>query len=161
MALLERGSLRPDRFVRVADDAAVAGPAIVTLARLQAGAAPPEGEIGVALPNDADPAALAPFLDRLALIVLHWPKHRDGRAFTQARALRERGFRGAIRATGHLLPDQHAFLLRCGVTEIELPDGADPAPWQAALGRIPLGYQPAAMGDAAPLGLLRRHLRLA
>jgi uncharacterized protein (DUF934 family) len=40
----------------------------------------------------------APSLDRLALVVLHWPKHRDGRAFSQARALRAQGFRGPIRA---------------------------------------------------------------
>jgi uncharacterized protein (DUF934 family) len=161
MALLEEGALRPDRFSRVAEDAALTGAAIIPLARLLSEPAPPEAEIGVDLPNDADPAMLAPFLDRLALVVLHWPKHRDGRAFTQARALRERGFGGDIRATGHLLPDQYAFLLRCGVTSIEVPDDADPAPWQASLARIPVAYQPAAAGDAEPLGLLRRHLRLA
>ncbi len=161
MALLEDGALRPDRFCRVGDDAALTGAAIIPLARLLSEPALPEAEIGVDLPNDADPAVLAPFLDRLALVVLHWPKHRDGRAFTQARALRERGFRGAIRATGHLLPDQHAFLLRCGVTSIELPEGADIGPWQAARATIPVAYQPAATGDAEPLGLLRRHLRLA
>lgn len=161
MALLERGTLRPDRFARLGDDANVAGPAIVTLSHLRSAPALPEGEIGVDLPNDADPASRAPSLDRLALVVLHFPKHRDGRAFTQARALRGRGFGGAIRATGHLLPDQHAFLLRCGVTSIELPEGADLGPWQAARARIPVGHQPAAAGDAEPLGLLRRHLRLA
>ncbi len=161
MALLEEGALRPDRFSRVSDDASLTGAAIISLARLLSEPSLPYAEIGVALPNDADPALLAPFFDRLALVVLHFPKHRDGRAFTQARALRERGFRGTIRATGHLLPDQHAFLLRCGVTSIEVPDDADPAPWQAALTRIPVAYQPAVTGDAAPLGLLRRHLRLA
>jgi len=161
MALLEHGRLLPDRYARIADDAPVTGAAIIGLARLKAEPALLGGEIGVELPNDADPADLAPFLDRLALVVLHWPKHRDGRAFTQARALREVGFGGAIRATGHLLPDQYAFLLRCGVTSVELPETADPSAWQAALRTIPLAYQPAVIGDAEPLGLLRRHLRLA
>ncbi|WP_270938658.1 DUF934 domain-containing protein [Falsiroseomonas oryzae] len=167
MPLLEAGALRPDPFVAVADDASLPAPApvLVSLARLLREAAPLRARnaaLGVVLPNDVDPAVLAPLLDRLALVALCFPKHRDGRAFTQARSLRERhGFAGGIRATGHVLPDQYAFLLRCGVTAIELPEGADAAAWDRARQAIPLAYQPAVAGDAAPLGLLRRHVALA
>ncbi len=164
MPLLEHGRPVPDPWIAVADEAPLpeGAPALVTLVRLLAGEAALSGrnaKLGVALPNDADPAVLAPLLDRLSLVALRFPKHRDGRAFTQARALREHhGFTGEIRATGHVLPDQYAFLLRCGVTTVELPDGADTAAWDRALHAIPLAYQPAVAGDAGPLGLLRRHL---
>ena len=67
------------------------------------------------------------------------------------------GFTGEIRAVGHILPDQYRFLLRCGVSTVALPEGADPAPWQAALGRFGVAYQPAA-ADEAPLDHLRRRL---
>ena len=43
----------------------------------------------------------------LALIALVFPKFRDGRAYSQARLLREHyGFRGELRATGDVLRDQ-------------------------------------------------------
>ncbi len=162
MALLEAAGLHPDRFATLADDAPLTGPAIVSLARLGADPAlPGPHPLGAALPNDADPAVLRPWLDRLAVVVLHWPKHRDGRGFSQARALRERlGYGGAIRATGHLLPDQCALLRRCGVTSVALPEGADPEEWLAALRRLPLAYQAAAVGDAVPRGLLRRQVAI-
>jgi uncharacterized protein (DUF934 family) len=164
MPLLEYGRPVPDPWIAVADEAPLPEgvPALVTLARLLAEEAALSGrdaKLGVALPNDADPALIAPLLDRLSLVALRVPKHRDGRAFTQARSLREHhAFEGEIRATGHVLPDQYAFLLRCGVTTVELPEGADPEAWHRALHLIPLAYQPAVAGDAAPLGLLRRHL---
>jgi hypothetical protein len=36
-------------------------------------------------------------------------------------------FSGEIRATGNILPDQYAFLLRCGIATVETLDGTDPA----------------------------------
>ncbi|WP_237215818.1 DUF934 domain-containing protein [Falsiroseomonas oryziterrae] len=164
MPLLEQGRLVADAFVAIADDARLpdGAPALVSLARLQAEATAllaRNAQLGVLLPNDTDPSALAPFLHRLSLVALRFPKHRDGRAFTQARALREHhGFAGEIRATGHVLPDQHAFLLRCGFSTVEVAESADLAAWQRGLHAIPIAYQPAVAGDATPLGLLRRHV---
>ncbi|MBE7211012.1 MAG: DUF934 domain-containing protein [Gluconacetobacter diazotrophicus] len=98
---------------------------------------------GVTLPVDADADVLAPVLDRVALVRLTPPGFRDGRIFTQARALRERfGFTGEIVVDGPVLPDQAAFLARCGVSTVVLPPGADPAPWHRALDRFPVAYQP-------------------
>lgn len=161
MPLLDAGRLVPDAYLRIADDAALPdAPAIVSLARL------PQVEahrtpLGVALPPEVPAATLAPFLPRLALVVLTLPKFRDGRAFSQARALRERyGFTGEIRAGGHVIPDQYLALLRCGVSTVELPDGADPAPWEAARHILGIAYQPSLIPDA-PLSLLRRKLELA
>jgi uncharacterized protein (DUF934 family) len=158
MALLENGTLRADPFLRVPDEDALPDgtPALLSLARLLREALRGRAPTGVELPPDADPAALAPLLGGLALVVLRLPKHRDGRAFSQARALREKlGFRGEIRATGHVLPDQYPLLLRCGVTTVEVPEDADTAVWEAARRVIPIAYQ-AAAGAEAPLSLLRR-----
>jgi len=166
MPLLEDGRLVADRWVAVADDADLpaAWPVLVGLDRLSRDAALLEARtapLGVALPNDVDPERIANWLPRLSLIALKLPKSRDGRAFTQARKLRERlGFTGEIRASGHVLPDLYLFLLRCGVTTVEVPEGTDPAVWDAARRVIPTAYQPGVAGDA-PLGLLRRRLTLA
>jgi len=161
MPLLEDGRITADAWVRVEDDAVLPdSPAIVSLARLpQVG--PRSAPLGVALPPDAPAASLAPWLDRLALVVLTLPKFRDGRAFTQARALREQlGFKGEIRAAGHVIPDQYLALLRCGVTTVEVPEGTDPTPWEAARHLVGIAYQPSLIPEA-PLSLLRRKLALA
>jgi uncharacterized protein (DUF934 family) len=164
MALLEAGRIVADTWTAVEDDAPLPkGPAIVSLARLRAEApallahfAP----LGVDLPNDADPAELEGALHRVDLVVLHFPKPRDGRAFTQARQLRERfRFAGGIRAVGHVLPDLYLFMLRCGINGVEVPDDADVDVWTRAGAVIPTAYQAAATGDA-PLGLLRRRIAL-
>ena len=61
--------------------------------------------------------------ERLAgvkLMVLNFPKFTDGRAYSQARLLRERlGYAGELRATGVVLCDQLPFLLRCGFDSFE------------------------------------------
>ena len=75
---------------------------------------------------------IVPFLDRLDLVVVEFPKFRDGRGFTVARALRERhGFKGDIRAIGHVLPDQFAALVQCGFSTIVTPAEHPPEQWQS------------------------------
>ncbi|MGX9964804.1 DUF934 domain-containing protein [Roseomonas sp. F4] len=159
MVLLENGQLRHDDFVALEEGEGSNGrAALVPLARLLREQFPGETKLGVTLEPGDDPAQLRPHLTRLALVALRFPKHRDGRAFTQARALREKyGFGGEIRATGHVLPDQYAFLLRCGFSSVELPDEADAAVWHAARAVIPIAYQ-AAVTDEVPLSLLRRRI---
>ena len=99
----------------------------------------------VLMPEDGLPAAF----DGLALIAVRFPKFRDGRGFSQIRALRERGCLGEIRAVGNVLPDQFLSLVRCGVSTVALPEGADPAVWRAVLG-LHVG------DEAQALPLLRR-----
>ena len=160
--LLERGRPVADRFVRVADDADLPSdaPALISFARLQRDAAVLAGrnaELGVRVPSNTAPEEIAPFLDRVSLVAIEFPKFRDGRGFSIARTLRERyGFAGKIRAVGHILPDQHFFLVRCGFSEVAVPDDADLAPWRAALGRFHVAYQAAADGAPTVSGLRRR-----
>jgi uncharacterized protein (DUF934 family) len=67
------------------------------------------------LPNTEDVLKLGDRLDGVKLILLDFPKFTDGRAYTQARLLRERlGYRGELRASGAVFIDQLPFLLRCG-----------------------------------------------
>lgn len=81
--------------------------------------------IGVRLQNTDDPTQLEPFLDRLHLIELQFPKYTDGRAFSQAQLLRRRhGYKGEIRATGQVLRDQLRLMIRTGFDAIVL-DGDD------------------------------------
>ncbi|MCQ9154213.1 DUF934 domain-containing protein [Acidomonas methanolica] len=115
------------------------------------------GARGVVLSPEIDFPQIAPFLDRLDLVVVTFPLFRDGRGFTQARAVREYGkFGGEIRASGHVLPDQANYLRRCGVDAVMLPDEADEAPWRRELARFHTAYQPSVLDG--PLGALRRKI---
>jgi uncharacterized protein (DUF934 family) len=80
-----------------------------------------------------DPVALGPLLDQLRLIVVEFPKSRDGRGYTLARRLRERDrYQGDIRAAGPLLPDQFSELLQCGYTSLLAPPSVPPQRWREA-----------------------------
>lgn len=78
--------------------------------------------LGLALPNDADPQTLPPYFAQLAIIHIPFPSFSDGRGFSLARRLRLLGYRGRLRATGHLIADQYGHARRCGFDEIEIED---------------------------------------
>ncbi|HEY0838415.1 MAG TPA: DUF934 domain-containing protein [Azospirillum sp.] len=166
MALLKEGHAAPqtenDIWTHVADDAPVPanGAVTVSLARWAkerdalAGRAAP---LGVRLGSADHADSLAADLARFTLVVIDFPKFRDGRGFTTARTLREHhGFTGEIRAVGHLLPDQYQMLRRCGVDSVAVPEGTDLAVWAAAHAHYTVAYQAAIGDDAGPLSLLRR-----
>ena len=68
----------------------------------------------------------------------------DGRAFSQARLLRERyGFKGEIRATGDVLYDQLFYMQRCGINGFELRDDQDVPSSLKAFDEMTVTYQPA------------------
>jgi uncharacterized protein (DUF934 family) len=153
--ILKDGALIADRFTRLAnDEGLIDGPMIVDLARLEqaSGANQP---LGVALTNTDDVGQLAPYLPRLDVIVLHFPKFTDGRAYSQARLLRERmDYRGEIRATGQVLADQLAFMRRCGFDAFIMAKGDPLAAWQRAISTFSGVYQPAT--DPARPAFIRR-----
>jgi len=160
MPLVKHGRIVADSYVRVADDAPVASDVavIVPAVRLLADAAAlvqRGAPTGVLWPNDRRIAELAPWLDRLALVALAFPTFRDGRAYSQARLLRERHeFRGELRATGQVLRDQLLFLHRAGFDAFEVTKEKDTAAFAEALQRYSIFYQPT--GDGRPSALRAR-----
>jgi uncharacterized protein (DUF934 family) len=114
----------------------------------------------VALANTDDVLALGPDVNRFNLIMLHFPKFTDGRAYSQARLLRGRlGYRGELRATGNVLRDQLPFLLRCGFDSFE----SEQAGFGEALARartlFSVVYQPTEDGRV-PASQLRLRQRI-
>lgn len=88
---------------------------------------------GIHVQGHDEPARIAPLLPRLELIVIEFPKTRDGRGFTLAKILRETWhFEGAIRASGPLLPDQLAMLWACGFDSLLSPSDVPTARWHEA-----------------------------
>ncbi|MFM9851239.1 MAG: DUF934 domain-containing protein [Sphingomonadaceae bacterium] len=69
---------------------------------------------GVRIEPGDDARTLLPYLDRLSLIEITFPKFRDGRGYSSARILREAGYKGELRAAGDILVDQIVFMRRCG-----------------------------------------------
>jgi uncharacterized protein (DUF934 family) len=89
--------------------------------------------IGALVAPDIPAERIEPFLGVLDIVVVEFPKFRDGRGFTIARTLRQRyGFKGDIRARGHILPDQFAALTTCGFSSILTPNEHPPEQWRAA-----------------------------
>ena len=108
-----------------------------------------DAPVGVLLPNDLDPAEVAADLHRFGVVALEFPAFRDGRAYTQARLLRERyGFRGELRATGEVLRDQASFMRRCGIDAFEVTGSADAEAFGRAISEVSVFYQPAADGSS-------------
>jgi uncharacterized protein (DUF934 family) len=151
MALIKNGALAEDHFQMVADDATLPeNGTIVSLTRFQkdresllARNAP----LGVRLQSSESPEALGDDVHRLSVIVLEFPKFRDGRAFSWARMLRTRlGFKGEIRATGHFLYDQLAFMARTGFDAFEVRENFTQAEFARAMDEMTYVYQPSADG---------------
>ena len=80
---------------------------------------PDDGAQSLVLAPDTDPASLSDYLDQ-PLVAIDFPSFSDGRGFTLARLLREKGFRGRLRAVGGLIADQYAMARRVGFDEVRI-----------------------------------------
>jgi uncharacterized protein (DUF934 family) len=157
MPLVKNGNIATDTFVHVADDAELPddGAILASAARFLEN---PEailrrpGKSGVIWPNNRDVDDLVPYLDRLAVVGLVFPTFRDGRAYSQARLLRERhGFKGELRATGQVLRDQFMFMLRAGFDAFEVKKEADAETFANTAKRYSVFYQPTGDGRLTAL----------
>ncbi len=92
--------------------------------------------------NDRDVEDMA--LDGSQVIELEFPKFTDGRAYSQAYALRRRGFAGEIRAVGAVLVDQLVLMQRSGFSSAVLRPDQDSGHAQRQFDRFAAFYQ----GDA-------------
>lgn len=73
------------------------------------------------LPSDTDPHKVT-LVGTEKLIRVEFPSFADGRGFTIARVLRDHGYAGPLRATGHVIADQYAMARRCGFDDVEISD---------------------------------------
>ncbi len=101
-----------------------------------------------------DPAAVAGELGRAARVEVNFPKFGDGRGYSIARLLRTRyGYRGELRAVGHITRDLLFFMESCGFDAYELREGEDPHEALAAFDDFSEAYQASV---ARPVPLFRR-----
>ena len=160
MPLVKNGKTADDEFVHIADDAGIPGDGAILLSSAQflgdaEALSRRAGKTGVIWPNNRDVDDLAPHLDRLAAVALVFPNFRDGRAYSQARLLRERfSYRGELRATGQVLRDQFVFMLRAGFDAFEVKKVADAEAFALTARRYSVFYQPT--GDGRLTALHRR-----
>lgn len=96
------------------------------------------------------PAPLFDFLSQIELIVINFPVFTDGRGFSYGRELRERGYRGELRATGHFIRDQMTYLTRCGFNAFQMADESQLEESLASLSDFTESYQ-AAVDQPQPL----------
>src|SRR5438552_17797570 len=148
MPLVKQGRVATDIFVHVADGAELPGDGAVLISAARFLEDPDAlsrraGKTGVIWPNNRGLDDLVPWLDRLAAVALVFPTFRDGRAYSQARLLRERhGYRGELRATGQVLRHQFVFMLRAGFSAFEVQKDSDADAFVSTVKRYSVFYQP-------------------
>lgn len=108
-------------------------------------------DIGVWLDSDEGPESLAPYIDRLHLIAINFPKFVDGRGYSYAYILRQQlGYTGELRAIGDVLHDQLFYLKRCGFDAFALREDVNAEVALNGLTDFSESYQ-ASIDQPAPL----------
>ena len=74
------------------------------------------------LSPDSDVDSIRSRLDSLELIRIDFPSFADGRGFSLAKRLRNAGYKGHLRAVGHVISDQYRYALDCGFDDVEISD---------------------------------------
>lgn len=143
MPLLDQDGWKSEIWVRESDSAK---DRLVPFAGLEAALALAGNHaLGVEVQNTVRLTQLDPHFDRLSLIAIAFPSFSDGRGFSIAKALRNAGYRGTLRAVGPLIADQFAYALACGFDEVELPEAVAArqpiAHWLAAARAFRATYQ--------------------
>lgn len=164
-ALILNRAVVDNDIVFVDDEAAVpaSGKVVVSLARwqqqngeLHSAAA----EIGVRLPNTVDIATIWNELKDRRMIVIDFPGFGDGRAYSQARLLRDRyDFKGDIVATGGaVVRDQISNMSRSGINGFLLRGDQDPKVCLTGFNDFTSAYQAASDGNMPIVREQRRNI---
>lgn len=97
------------------------------------------------IPNDVTVESLIGLFETVAMIRIPFPSFADGRGFSLAKQCRQAGFKGRLRAKGHVIADQYGFARTCGFDEVEIDEElAKRQPEEQWLSRLPqeaLSYQ--------------------
>ena len=79
--------------------------------------------IGIQINSDESLDEITDDLQYFSLIQFNFLTFKDGRPFSFAKILRKKlNFEKEIRASGHILPDQYIFLMRCGFDTVEIEE---------------------------------------
>lgn len=134
---------------------------LYTLGQLESYEGPTDNitsDFALTLTPEVDIKTLATWLDKLKMVELTVESFTDGRVFTQARVLRDIGFKGEIKVSGPIVPDQSKFFARVGVDTLSIKDASRAADFKSALDRFNLFYQSSSDG-VAPIYKLR-HMKV-
>ncbi|MDP6710823.1 MAG: DUF934 domain-containing protein [Pelagibacteraceae bacterium] len=97
------------------------------------------------LRNDFQVETLKSFLPYLNAISIEFPSEKDGRGFSLAKRLRQLGYLGTLRATGHVIVDQYRHAMQSGFNQIAIPTKLAkrmPEPyWQQQIDNFKPSYQ--------------------
>ena len=97
------------------------------------------------LGNDFQVETLKSFLPYLNAISIEFPSEKDGRGFSLARRLRQLGYLGVLRATGHVMVDQYRHATQSGFNQIAISSKLAkrmPEPyWQQQIDNFKPSYQ--------------------
>jgi len=78
-------------------------------------------EVALLINSDENFDLIKEDLNNLSMIQINFINFKDGRPYTIAKELRRSlQFKGEIRASGDILPDQYVFLLRRGFDTVEI-----------------------------------------
>ena len=147
MALVKDGNVAADLWTHLSDDDVIPANGAITVSwerwqKDRDALSRNPAQLGLRVPNTVAPSDIGADAAQCSLIVLNFPKFGDGRAYSQARVLRERfAFKGELRATGDVLRDQLLFMQRCGFNAFEVPEKAIEENWIAALDEFTNFYQ--------------------
>lgn len=146
--IIKQRDIVDDAVVHVADGEPLPanGTVTVSLERWQAerDALTARGDVGVRLTAADEPEALFADVAALALVAVEFSKFTDGRGYSTARLLRERGgYSGELRAVGHVLRDQLLYMHRVGFDAFELSPDKDIEGALEAFRELSVKYQPA------------------
>ena len=101
-------------------------------------------QLGIDVPNSLNPDSLSGFIGEVSAIRVPFPSFADGRGFSIAKRVRQLGFKGLLRAYGHVICDQYPLALRSGFDEIEISDELaerqPEAEWHDAFKRVENNY---------------------
>lgn len=167
MALFRSGARIADEWTFPAEgDPLPEGPVALPKARIIAEWASLEqrnAPLGVILTSGEKLDGLEDILPRLSLVKLVIGRYADGRLYSIARLLRDRhAYAGEIRASGDILRDQVALLLRAGFDTLDVAhEGTARAIEDGGIVAVRHHYQPASneAGEARPAAGARPWLR--
>lgn len=150
--LIKEGGIVEDAWQPADPDAATAGQHQILSLDQWLALADKSGRAVLLEPGQA-PAPLFEHLAQIPLVAINFPVFTDGRGFSYGRELRQRGFRGELRACGHFIRDQLTYLQRCGFDAFQMADESALADALDSLSDFSDYYQ-AAIDE--PLPLFRR-----